>query len=912
MPSFKVPCLSCEHQVLIKDAKLIGTKVECPKCKYRFKVEEPKGGMPGEDANKGKGKTPANEGDDAAKKKKKKKLVAIVVGVLAVGVLGAVGYAVMGGGGKDNKNQTKSGGPTTRPPGNTTPPANPNPDPATDPKKDPKDPKEPPKEEWKPKEAIREIKVNPSDKETTNLFPGQTVALYRFDIAKIRNRTQIASQLFDPLMLDMFKDSFGFHPDEIEAYYHTFVGNTRDPFGVIRIRVPVAEKEIISKMPLAEGSKKIKGLTLHTFKTNPFVNGVANVLSQGSLLSDLFVKAPPTPIATPDSRVIGVCVYDSQHILVADATLLENYLEQLERGIDPDLKKILKKLGSESTVPPVLYAEKYVQGLFNPKFFKPQFQPVAAILDPILNRLIYIGANLDEMSTRHVTANIQAVMASEVDAQEVVKDQLIPGLTLAAQATTVFLGEQVELRYQGKAMGVPGSGVPGSSPYPGTGTSPYPGSGPGTPPAKNGPGPIRPGPMPPNNPAMPGAPKLPGPGGSAMVPRGPGGQMGGMEIPGGSPPGGPQGVPAPAPKAPSSFIDLESTDNNIAVKFDIHWTDDAYRRLLFPALSNFTSNLKGKMQVYASNDSFHGLPAAVKKMIAENKAFPPGTIDRRSDTTRIVGLKHPPDTRVSFYASMLPFMGRAGLARSINPELAWFDNENLTAASAWVPEFLVPSYPQSAWRATSPYVHEGITLGGTNYVAIAGVGVNAARYNPTNPEHAKKVGLIGYDWGSKVDEVTDGLSNTIFLMQTPPGFSQPWIQGGGATIRGLDEKDPMRGFRHNYNTPNGQEGTYVLMGDGSVRFVSGKISPKVLLAMGTRAGGEDLKDDLDKEAPRVDLPPKVESPKSDGEVKADPKPEPSPMDPKTPIVKKPIDTPLPKKEPTPSVKLEVAPAPREK
>ena len=30
------------------------------------------------------------------------------------------------------------------------------------------------------------------------------------------------------------------------------------------------------------------------------------------------------------------------------------------------------------------------------------------------------------------------------------------------------------------------------------------------------------------------------------------------------------------------------------------------------------------------------------------------------------------------------------------------------------------------------------------------------------------------------------------------------------------------------------------MGDGSVRFIPGDIDPKVLLAMATRAGGEDL------------------------------------------------------------------------
>src|SRR5262249_15692054 len=39
--SFSVPCPSCEAKVPIRDPKLIGRKIDCPKCKYRFVVEEP-------------------------------------------------------------------------------------------------------------------------------------------------------------------------------------------------------------------------------------------------------------------------------------------------------------------------------------------------------------------------------------------------------------------------------------------------------------------------------------------------------------------------------------------------------------------------------------------------------------------------------------------------------------------------------------------------------------------------------------------------------------------------------------------------------------------------------------------------------------------------------------------------------
>src|SRR5260221_14572694 len=41
MASFKQQCPSCEAQVPIRDDGLIGRKIDCPKCKYRFTVEAP-------------------------------------------------------------------------------------------------------------------------------------------------------------------------------------------------------------------------------------------------------------------------------------------------------------------------------------------------------------------------------------------------------------------------------------------------------------------------------------------------------------------------------------------------------------------------------------------------------------------------------------------------------------------------------------------------------------------------------------------------------------------------------------------------------------------------------------------------------------------------------------------------------
>src|SRR5258708_4040756 len=107
--SFRQACPSCEAMVPIKDSSLVGKKVDCPKCKYRFVVEEP--GDSGDDnmtkvktrpdGAKGKGgvktKTrPTHDDDDDAPKKKKggSNMILFVGGGL--GLVAVVGLIIGG------------------------------------------------------------------------------------------------------------------------------------------------------------------------------------------------------------------------------------------------------------------------------------------------------------------------------------------------------------------------------------------------------------------------------------------------------------------------------------------------------------------------------------------------------------------------------------------------------------------------------------------------------------------------------------------------------------------------------------------------------------------------------------------------------------------------------------------------
>lgn len=121
----------------------------------------------------------------------------------------------------------------------------------------------------------------------------------------------------------------------------------------------------------------------------------------------------------------------------------------------------------------------------------------------------------------------------------------------------------------------------------------------------------------------------------------------------------------------------------------------------------------------------------------------------------------------------------------------------------------------------------------THYVGIAGVGKDAA----TLPLSDKRVGAFGCDRNARFKDVTDGLSNTMFVTDASRSFG-PWSRGGTATIRALTTKPYING-------PDGIGGPHfgiiqVLLGDGAVRAISTNIDPATFEALATIHGGEVL------------------------------------------------------------------------
>ncbi len=211
---------------------------------------------------------------------------------------------------------------------------------------------------------------------------------------------------------------------------------------------------------------------------------------------------------------------------------------------------------------------------------------------------------------------------------------------------------------------------------------------------------------------------------------------------------------------------------------------------------------------------------ALRNLSQKDAAIPAGTV--------VLEKYKRPIQRVSWLATLLPYLGHQELHDQINFSETWSDKQNLPAAFTIVEAFLDPLVPKRRWQG-SPF--EGVSL--SHFVGMGGVGPEAPRLGKDDP----RAGIFGYDRKTAMAEVRDGVSNTILLIQARDVFG-PWIQGGGATVRAA-QSAPHIGVAGGFGSP-GDAGAMTIFADGSVRFLSKDIDPKVFEALCTINGGESV------------------------------------------------------------------------
>ena len=249
-------------------------------------------------------------------------------------------------------------------------------------------------------------------------------------------------------------------------------------------------------------------------------------------------------------------------------------------------------------------------------------------------------------------------------------------------------------------------------------------------------------------------------------------------------------------------------------------------------------------------------PTAVRKLPDSLQAWFAQPGDKLTGLKR-VGTSETPAAHFSWMTGLLPYLDQQQLYERIDFSKPVESPENLKAGSTQVSAFLNPLDDRQRWEG---YPFHGMAL--THFAGMSGVedsrNVVAAKLPRSDP----RAGVFGYDEVARPAQITDGLSQTIMMVGAGV-LSNPWLFGGGGTIRGA--REPLFDKTSGLGTKGlSGGGTMVVMADGSVRHVSANVDPSVFKAMSTIHGADSV--DLERSAPPFSLdqlqPPAQTSPRA--------------------------------------------------
>ncbi len=156
----------------------------------------------------------------------------------------------------------------------------------------------------------------------------------------------------------------------------------------------------------------------------------------------------------------------------------------------------------------------------------------------------------------------------------------------------------------------------------------------------------------------------------------------------------------------------------------------------------------------------------------------------------------------SWRTLILPYIDQAPLYNTINLSKPWNDPANAKACVTAIPVYQCPSPKFSAAQ--------------TSYLAI--VTSNSAM-RPVE--------------GRKMSEITDGLSNTMFVIEVPANRAVHWMSPQDADESLVLNFGPETKLDHS-------GGVHALLGDGSVRFLSVNLPAETRRALMSATGNETV------------------------------------------------------------------------
>jgi len=184
----------------------------------------------------------------------------------------------------------------------------------------------------------------------------------------------------------------------------------------------------------------------------------------------------------------------------------------------------------------------------------------------------------------------------------------------------------------------------------------------------------------------------------------------------------------------------------------------------------------------------------------------------------------PPETRLSWIATMLPYYGHRDWHRELDFRYPWNSPRNRSVSERRLEVVINPALGPAATQAGFPVTH---------YVGVAGVGPDAGTLAPG---HAR-AGVFGFGRTTRMSDIPDGASTTIAVLGVTERLGA-WAVGGKATVRSLTKPPYVNGpDGFGSGQPNGM---LAGMADGSVRFLSSRIDPVVMEQLATIGGGEKV------------------------------------------------------------------------
>jgi hypothetical protein len=893
---FKQQCPSCEALVPIRDPRLIGKKIDCPKCKYRFVVEDPASLVEEEDEPKprpAKKAAPARAGaakagprrrrgedEDEDRPRPKRKKGGSNTLVLGLGLAG-VAVVLLGVGGWLLFNRPSSTG------GGGSTPGTPGPGAVAD-AGAPGDPENP----EPPREEAKGGSVTAPGLEVSNLLPNGTDTVINVNVKDLVPST-LGRALFDTpgaFTEESVQQWLGIPLRAIDRVVSAESLKDRWTFTVLRTNKPIPTEAVLHRLGLNQDSAKppdgpIQGQDYYLMQVNnTWLENLNRLLARvpNSPVKELTVQVPP-------QSTLAVRFHDAQTLVLAEPNILKDWLQlkgKPEYLTKPGTAAPARPRGGAPDVPGGLGPTDAPAGPVAGPGGVPgpggsgdirggdvdNVPPaVEAPPPPVSNAYLTISPALKDVLDRVETG--QTVVSLAVDMQALartdpkvqaalqlagpdIKGVNAAGLALHMRNTIFTVNTGASCATETTAYNLNRKLAEQLEPLKTTGTIPgvvklVVASEPETPNYYGGPGgfyPVQPG-------GIPGDPDMVRPGvpGGAFTP--------GYGTPGGFGPGGtPDGyggfIRPPDPREEKFPVTVTVTptlrDKALVVKVDVELEHAIHDKFIDEQIRPQVSRLKGALDMAGGLPRRHHLAQTVLRYRDDPRHphYPRGTVERPTTQER----NHRPwgpDQRVSWLAELLPYMGYAPLYSRINMRKSWRDPENLLNATVLVPEFLDNQTSSQTWWARYPGVPHDVAA--THFVGVAGVGLDAAEYSDGDPAVAAKLGVFGYNRRAQVKDISDGASNTVMMIQVPPTYQRPWLAGGGSTVQGVPESRSIQPFVSTQH--NGKRGTYLLMADGSVRFVTENIADEVFKALCTIKGGEELSPELlRQEAPVVPVP----------------------------------------------------------